>query len=93
MTMTNVEQLCDALDKSLTGTHGFECAGEAFGFDGEYIFIEWRTAKNGSVTTQPTEQDSLGYKLNDIGKKFGYQIIYMQARSFGTGNFYFKPLI
>jgi len=61
-------------------------------FDGEYIFIEWRTAKNGSVTTQPTEQDSLGYKLIDIGKKFGYQIIYMQARSFGAGDFYFKPL-
>ena len=91
--MNKAEQLCDALDRNLSGTHGFECAGEAYGSDGDYLFIEWRTSKNGSETLQPTDQDSLGNKLTNIGKEFGYKIIFMQARSHGIGDFYFKPLI
>lgn len=90
--MSKAEQLCDTLHERLSGTHGFECAGEAFGFEDNYLFIEWRTSKDGNNTFEPSEQDSLGTKLNEIGNQFGYQIIYMRARTNGLGDFYFKPL-
>lgn len=90
---SNASMLCDELHNVLTGKHGFTSVANYYGWEPNYMIIDWTThLDHENETADPEDLEQLGYLIQEIASRYGFSLIKLQGETGGNGNFYFHHL-